>query len=74
MHAQSCLTPCDSMDCSPPWLLCPLNFPGKNTGVACHFLLQRMFLTQSLNLCLLCFLNYRWILYCRGNWEAPEEE
>ena len=30
---------------STPWtvaclLLCPRNFPGKNTGVACHFLLQ----------------------------------
>ena len=24
----------------PTWLLCPLDFPGKNTVVACHFLLQ----------------------------------
>ena len=23
-------------------LLCPWNFPGKNTGVGCHFLLQGM--------------------------------
>ena len=22
------------------WLLCPWNFPGKNTGVGCQFLLQ----------------------------------
>ena len=34
-------------------LLCPQNFPGKNTGVACHFLLQEIFLTQGLNLSLL---------------------
>ena len=28
----------------PPRLLCPWNSPGKNTGVGCHFLLQRTFL------------------------------
>ena len=34
-------------------LLCPWDFPGKNTGVGCHFLLQGIFLTQGLNLGLL---------------------
>ena len=34
-------------------LLCLWDFPGKNTGVGCHFLLQGIFLTQRLNLCLL---------------------
>ena len=29
-----------------------LIFPGKNTGVGCHFLLQGIFPTQGLNLCL----------------------
>ena len=29
--------------------LCPWNFPGKNTGVGCHFLLQEIFPTQGLN-------------------------
>ena len=42
--AQSCLTLCNPMDCSPlgssVW-----NSPGKNTGVGCHFLLQQIFLT-----------------------------
>ena len=33
----------------PHWLLCPCNFPGKNTGVDCHFLLQWIFLTQGWN-------------------------
>ena len=28
-------------------------FPGKNTGVGCHFLLQGIFPTQGWNLCLL---------------------
>ena len=27
-----------------------LQFPGKNTGVGCHFLLQGIFLTQGWNL------------------------
>ena len=30
-------------------LLCPQNFPGKNTGVGCHFLLQRIFPIQGSN-------------------------
>ena len=37
----------------PARLLCPWNFTGKNTRVACHFLLQGTFLTQKLNLYLL---------------------
>ena len=41
----------------PARLLCPWNFPGKNTGVGCHFLLQGIFLTQGLNLHLLCLLQ-----------------
>ena len=32
----------------PTRLLCPWNSLGKNTGVGCHFLLQRIFLTQGL--------------------------
>ena len=37
-------------------LLSPWGFPGKNTGVGYHFLLQRMFLTQGSNPSLLCLL------------------
>ena len=29
--------------------LCPCDFPGKNTGVGCHFLLQGIFLTMDRN-------------------------
>ena len=32
----------------PARLLCPWDFPGKNAGVGCHFLLQGVFLTQGL--------------------------
>ena len=33
----------------PTSLLCPCNFPGKSTGVGCHFLLQGILPTQGLN-------------------------
>ena len=50
-HAHSCPTLCNSMDCSPPGSSVHGNFLAKNTEAACHFLLQRIFLTQGLNLC-----------------------
>ena len=41
--AQSCLTICDLMTWSPlDFPVCRI-FPGKNTGVGCHFLLQGSF-------------------------------
>ena len=33
----------------PARLLCPWDFPGKNTGVGCHFLLQGIFPAQGFN-------------------------
>ena len=52
---------CDPMNCSPPGS-CPRKFPGKNTGVGCHFLLQGIFPTQGLNMHLLLGsqILYRW--------------
>ena len=38
--SQSGPTLCDPMDCSPSRFLCLWDFPGKNTGVVCHFRLQ----------------------------------
>ena len=58
-------TLCNPMDCSPTKLLCPWDFPGKDTGVGCHFLLQRIFPIQGLNLGLyhcrqmLCHLSHQ---------------
>ena len=46
----------DSLQPHGLWLtrfLRPWHFPGKNTGVGCHFLLQEIFPTQGLNLGLL---------------------
>ena len=37
----------------------PWDFPGKNTGVGCHFLLQGIFLTQGSNPCLLRLLHWQ---------------
>ena len=42
----------------PARLLCPWNFPGKNTGGDCHFFLKGIFLTQGLNPC--CFHLLHW--------------
>ena len=54
---QSCLTLCNPMKCS---------LPGKNTGLGSPSLLQRIFLTQGLNLSL---LHCREILYCLSHQE-----
>ena len=49
----------------PTRLLCPWDFPGKDTGVGCHFLLQGILTTQGLNAGLLhcrqilCQLSYK---------------
>ena len=66
--AQSCLTLCDPMDCSPPGSSIHGIFPGKNTRVGCHFLLQGIFLTQG---------SKQGLLYCRrtlfclkSHWQA----
>ena len=43
----------------PASLAWPWDFPGKITGVGCHFLLQGLFLTQGLSLRLLCLLHWQ---------------
>ena len=45
----------------PARLPCPWDFPGKNTGVGCRFLLQGIFLTQGSNQDL---THYRQTLEC----------
>ena len=52
--AKPCPTLCDPM-------VCPWTFPGKNTGVGCHSLLQGIFPAQGLFQDL---LHCRLILYC----------
>ena len=39
---------CDPHGLQSARLLCPLDFPGKNIGMGCHFLLKGIFPTQGL--------------------------
>ena len=48
--AQSCLTLCDPMDCSPPGSSVHGGSPGKDIGAGCHALLQGIFPAQGANL------------------------
>ena len=57
--AQLCPTLCDPMDCSLPGPSVHGDSPGKNMGVGCHALLQGIFPTQGLNLCLSCLLHWQ---------------
>ena len=61
--AKLCPTLLQPHELQPTRLFCSWNFPSKNTGVGCYALLQGIFRTQGLNLCLLCLLHCRWILY-----------
>ena len=58
-----------------PWTVahhfCPPNSLGKNTGVGYHFLLQRIFPTQGLNLGL---LHCRQILYHLSHQGSPYDQ
>ena len=74
-HCQKTLKPCavlshlvmsDSLwpyRPQPSRLLRPWDYPGKNTGVGCHVLLQGIFPTQGSNSCLPHLLNCRRILH-----------
>ena len=66
--AQSCLTLCDPMDCSPPGYSVQWVSPGKNTGVGCHALLQGIFPTQGSNP---DFPHCRWFLYHLSHQGSP---
>ena len=70
-HAHTCMCVCMLSHIQffvTPWTVThqaphPWNFPGRSTEAGCHFLLQRMFPTQGLNLRLLRLLHCRQILY-----------
>ena len=66
--AQSCLTLCDPMDCSPPGSSVHGDSPVQSIGVGCHFLLQGIFPTQGSNPHL---PNCRQILYHLSHQRCP---
>ena len=57
---ESCLTLCYPMDYSSPGSPAHGDSPSKNTGVGCHTLHHRIFLTQGSNLSLLHLLHW-WV-------------
>ena len=57
-HVKLLATPYTIAHQAPLW-----NFPGKNTGAGCQFLLQGIFLTQGLILSFYVFRIGRQILY-----------
>ena len=52
----------------PTRLLCPWDFPGKNTGLGCHALPQGIFPTQGLN------SHCRWILSPLSHLGSQQEQ
>ena len=57
LFTNSCLTLLSPHELYPNRLLCPWDFPGRNTGMGCRFLLQGNFSTQGSNPGLL-YLEY----------------
>ena len=51
----------------PTSILCPWDFPGKSTGVDCHFFLQGIVPTQKSNLGLLHCRQILYQLSCEGS-------
>ena len=76
MWKQACVYVCvsHSVLSNSTWLLCPWDFPGKNTGAGCHSLLQGLFPTQGSNPCLnpLHLLHWRQILYHQSYQGSPK--
>ena len=66
--AQSYLTLCDPMNCSPPGSSVQGNSPGKNIGLGDHALLQGIFQAQGSNPGL---PHYGWILYHLSHQGSP---
>ena len=73
VHAHMLRCPVISDSLQTHGFLCPWDFPGKNSGVGCHFLLQGIFPTQRLNPSLLCLLDCRQILYLWATGETLNE-
>ena len=72
--AQSCLTFCNPVNCSPTKLLCPWDSPGKNTGVGSHSLLQGIFPTQGWDLGLLHCRQILYRLSHRSGWYGERNQ
>ena len=65
--AKLCQTFLEPHGLQPARLLCPQDFPGKDTEVGCHFLLQGVFPAQELNLHLLPWQVDSLPVSCQGS-------
>ena len=54
----ACMLSCNGLSLG-PWTVAHQDFPGKNTGVGCHFLPQEILPTQGSNLCLQQLLHWQ---------------
>ena len=63
---------CNPTDCSPPGFSIYGDSPGMNTGVVCHALLQRIFLTQGSNRVSYISCLGRWVLYHWCHLRSPD--
>ena len=61
--AQSCLTLCNPLDCSPPGFSVHGDSPGKNTGVGGHFFYRGSSQPRDRTQVSPAFLHWRQILY-----------
>ena len=69
MHTQLCLT-LQPHRLQPTRLLCLWDFPGKNTGIGCHFLLQGTSQPKDWNPVSWVYCTGRQILYHCATWES----
>ena len=72
-HFKSCPALCDPMDCSLPVSSVHGDPPGKNTGVGCHALTQRIFPTGDWThaSCIFCIAGGFFTPWSTG--EAPDQ-
>ena len=72
MCTQSRPALCESMDYSPPGSSVHGIYPGKNTGVGCHLILQGIFWTQESSLHLLSPALAGRFFTTSATWDAAE--
>ena len=71
--AQSCLTVCDLVDCSPPGTSVHGDSSGKNTGVGCHTLLQGI-ITLPTKVRLVKVMVFPLVVYGCESWTVKKAE
>ena len=69
--AQTCPSLCDPLDLAHQ-TPCVWDFPGKNSKMGCHFLLQGIFLIQGSNSCLRHFQNWQTYSLPLSHLESPQ--